>query len=585
MTVPIPPPPASNAPCPEDGQGPLLSAEAGLSLIELSLSMAVMGFLVMGTVLAFQWGLRASLGARQQMAGNNLLQSIHTRLLNMDFYNVFSVNSSSPNFGLWAAYPEKTALTTLWQSAQNVGFTGFAIDVAFMRRDLSDANGNGLTTDLVPFTDANHDGVDDFDPNLRYFDQNADGDFYDRYGPTNLPEQPDTHIKKLDIVLYKGAAAVASRKGDLLSLEQFSGSESASSEAAFALRVDAPDNSAVLYRAVTPAQTAALNLPVAKSFPASPAAVRADAGAALVFTGHTEPSATVKLYLNNASTGTALDSAVSDLNGDFNFTAPALTALLVEGHNRIYALTAKGSGFSPYVIKDLILDGTPPVFSAATPTGTVKTRSPYVGLLFKDATTATTTVSGVSADVLTFVAAGATVAFRYDAANGKLAWQDASTYLPPTLADGDDVTVRVEGGDNAHYKSTQTWTFHVDIDDTDDTPPVVSARQPLGAGASPLPTISCRLADPESGVVPQSLVLTVDGTVVLSTATARPLGLGYDAETGTLSYTPAAPYAAGSFHTVRVHAEHWAETPADPAHRALDAATNPSAEWSFTCAP
>ncbi|HNC73586.1 MAG TPA: hypothetical protein PK362_01690, partial [Elusimicrobiota bacterium] len=276
--MPIPPPPASNAPCPEDGQGPLLSAEAGLSLIELSLSMAVMGFLVMGTVLAFQWGLRASLGARQQMAGNNLLQSIHTRLLNMDFYNVFSVNSSSPNFGLWAAYPEKTALTTLWQSAQNVGFTGFAIDVAFMRRDLSDANGNGLTTDLVPFTDVNHDGVDDFDPNLRYFDQNADGDFYDRYGPTNLPEQPDTHIKKLDIVLYKGAAAVASRKGDLLSLEQFSGSESASSEAAFALRVDAPDNSAVLYRAVTPAQTAALNLPVAKSFPASPAAVRADAG-------------------------------------------------------------------------------------------------------------------------------------------------------------------------------------------------------------------------------------------------------------------------------------------------------------------
>jgi hypothetical protein len=118
-----------------------LPDDAGLSLIELSLSMAVMGFLVMGTVLAFQWGLRASLGARQQMAGNNLLQSIHTRLLNMDFYNVFSVNSSSPNFGLWAAYPEKTALTTLWQSAQNVGFTGFAIDVAFMRRDLSDANG------------------------------------------------------------------------------------------------------------------------------------------------------------------------------------------------------------------------------------------------------------------------------------------------------------------------------------------------------------------------------------------------------------------------------------------------------------
>lgn len=583
----MPNPPSFPFPAPRPPAPPRsdLPSDAGLSLIELSLSLAVMGFLVMGTVLAFQWGLRASLSARRQMAGSNLLQSIHTRLLNMDFYNVFAVNSNNPNFGLWAGYPEKTALNTLLQSAQNVGFTGFTIDVTFMRRDLSDANGNGLTTDLVPFADANGDGVDDFDPNIRFFDQNGDGDFYDRYGPANLPEQPDTHIKKLDIVLYKGNAAVASRKGDLLSLEQFSGTESASSEAAFSLRVDTPDNAAILYRALTPAQIGALNLPLAKSFPAAPAALRADAGQALVFSGHTEPSATVKLYLTNASTGTALDSTVADLNGDFGFSAASLTGQLVEGRNRIYALTAKGSGFSPYVIKELVLDGTPPAFSAAVPVGTVKTRSPYVGILFKDATTATTTVSGIAPDVLSFAAGGTTVAYRFDAAAGKLAWQDATTYLPPTLADGENVTVRVEGADNAHYKSSHTWTFHVDIDDTDDTPPVVSARQPTGAGASSLPTIACRLADPDSGIVPQSLALTVDGTVVLSSATALPLGLGYDAETGTISYTPAVPYAAGSFHTVRVHAEHWAETPADAAHRILDPATDPSAEWTFTCAP
>ncbi|MBL0349903.1 MAG: carboxypeptidase regulatory-like domain-containing protein [Elusimicrobia bacterium] len=562
-----------------------MPADAGLSLIELSLSMAVMGFLVMGTVLAFQWGLRASLSARRQMAGNNLLQSIHTRLLNMDFYNVFAVNTNNPNFGLWAAYPERTALTTLLQSAQNVGFTGFTIDVTFMRRDLSDANGNGLTTDLVPFADANGDGVDDFDPNIRFYDQNGDGDFYDRYGPANIPEQPDTHIKKLDIVLFKGNAAVASRKDDLLSLEQFSGTESASSEAAFSLRVDNPDNTAILYRALTPAQTNALNLPIAKSFPVAPTALRADAGAALVFTGHTEPSATVQLHLTNASTGTALDSTVTDTNGDFNFSAPNLTGQLVEGRNRIYALTVKGSGFSPYVIKELVLDGTPPAFTGAAPTGTVKTRSPHVGILFRDATTATTTVSGIAADALTFVAAGTTVAHRFEAATGKLACQDATTYLPPTFADGENVTVRVEGGDNAHYKSSHTWTFHVDIDDNDDTPPVVLARQPLGAGASTIPTIACRLADPDSGIVPRSLVLTVDGTVVLSSSTALPLGLGYDAESGTLSYTPTVPYAAGSFHTVRVHADHWAETPAAAANRTLDPATDPAAEWSFTCAP
>jgi len=48
-----------------------------------------------------------------------------------------------------------------------------------MARDLSDLNHDGKTTDLRPYADIDNNFQDDWDPGMRYNDQNGDLDYYD----------------------------------------------------------------------------------------------------------------------------------------------------------------------------------------------------------------------------------------------------------------------------------------------------------------------------------------------------------------------------------------------------------------------
>ncbi|MBI4395929.1 MAG: prepilin-type N-terminal cleavage/methylation domain-containing protein [Elusimicrobia bacterium] len=560
--------------------------DAGFTLVETVIAMAMLSFLLLAALASIEWGTIAAVRSREELRGSRLAQMIHTRLAGMDFYNVFACNSSQPNYGLWSSFQEVKALQELHNSLQSAGFTHFSIDVTFMRRDSSDSNSNGLISDLIPFQDANNDRVDDFDPNIRFFDQNGDGDFYDSYmvGSRRVAEQPDTHIKLLTVKIWKGNQTVAIKQGELLSAEQFSGIENPSSEAALQLNITSPENGAVLYRLITSTQISANNLTISKSYPPTTVAYRVDSASSLRLQGDTEPAATVNIRLGLPSNPTR-ESFSSDFVGNFDAVLMMVTGDLVEGTNILYGQTIKSTLSSPFAEKQYVYDFTPPAITNQTPPGAAKTLSPYVGCTLLDGVGSTTTVSGISQDVISFFNGASTVPYTYDPTTGRLAWLDPDTLLPPVLTDGNTYTVTAEGGDKAFYKVKRTWSFTVAPDNPDNSAPSLSNRTPIGVNAPTLPMIGCRVSDNQSGVIPASIVLTVDGTVVVSSAATPVLGRYYDASTGQVSYVPAVPFAPGTTHTVTIHAEHWAANPAAPDKRYLDPLYDPNAGWTFVVAP
>ncbi|HOW26879.1 MAG TPA: prepilin-type N-terminal cleavage/methylation domain-containing protein [Elusimicrobiota bacterium] len=569
-----------------DAAAKLRRSSAGFSLVETMIAIAMLGFLILAVLATAEKGMTSAVKSREQLRGSRLAQMIYSRLTTIDFYQVFACNSSQANYGLWSAYPERATLSDIQTAVKNAGFTHFTIDVTFMRRDAADSNGNGMVSDLVPFTDSNNDLVDDFDPNIKYYQSNADGDYYDTYmvGTRKIAEQPDTHIKMLVIKIWKGAQTVAIKQGELLSAEQFSGVENPSSEASLQLNIITPENGAYLYRMTTTQQTNSHNLVISKTYPSEVVAYRADATSPLRLVGETEPVATVSFYLG-APGGTVIDSLTTSMLGTFDYQSALLTNALVEGTNKFYGRTTKSTLSSPYALKQYVLDIKPPVISGKAPITTAKSRAPFVGCTFLDSGVSTDTISGICEDVLTFKSNGSTVNYRYDAESGLLVWVDSATLCPPILTEGTTYTIIVEGGDKAMYKATATWTFRVDIDDTDNSAPSVSNRTPLGAHASAMPVISCRVQDNQSGVIPNSISMTVDGVVVVSSITTPVLGTHYNASTGEVYYVPDVSYAAGTTHTVTIHAEHWATDPPDPDKRYLDPAYDVNASWSFTVEP
>ena len=75
---------------------------------------------------------------------------------------------------------------------------------------------------------------------------------------------------------------------------------------------------------------------------------------------------------------------------------------------------------------------------------------------------------------------------------------------------------------------------------------------------SQLPVISVRVFDNQSGIVPSSIQMLIDGAVVVD---ASNLAGAYDSSNGTVSFTPSASYASGSNHTVQITASHFAANP------------------------
>ncbi|HBL16698.1 MAG TPA: hypothetical protein DD417_08070 [Elusimicrobia bacterium] len=98
------------------------------------------------------------------------------------------------------------------------------------------------------------------------------------------------------------------------------------------------------------------------------------------------------------------------------------------------------------------------------------------------------------------------------------------------------------------------------MDATDHSAPAIAEKSPIGMADSQLPEISVRVFDNQSGVIPASIRMTLDGEVVVDAAN---IGSHYDASDGTVSYTPPTAFEAGSVHLVSIQADHFATNPAD----------------------
>ena len=121
-------------------------------------------------------------------------------------------------------------------------------------------------------------------------------------------------------------------------------------------------------------------------------------------------------------------------------------------------------------------------------------------------------------------------------------------------------TAYAEAGDYAGYRTTHSWTFTLAVSGTDNSAPSIANKAPSGMAGSQLPVISAKVFDNQSGINPLSIVMKLDGVVVVDSST---ISGAYTPQNETVSYTPSAAFASGSSHTVELRVSHFATDPAD----------------------
>jgi hypothetical protein len=350
-------------------------------------------------------------------------------------------------------------------------------------------------------------------------------------------------------------------------LEQFSGDYNPSSEASLSLLISTPANSGYLYDLGTTARQQSWSLPIAKAYPSDIPRYRADGISPLTVEGETDPLASVNLYVNASG---ILASPAADMGGVFSASPLAVTLALVEGTDELRGQASKDGYASPIGQRTVIYDLQAPSASSLSPAsgGTIFTRSPFVAAVLTDPGASTTTTSGVCPEVITLFIDGAEVHHSY--ADGTVVWVDSVTGISPVLSTK-AYTAVVEFGDYAGYKASATWTFTLSVPDTDHSAPSVANKTPIGGSAPALPEISAKVFDNQSGIILSSIVLKLDGAVVVD---ASNIASHYDAAGERVFYTPSSAFTSGSSHTVEVTASHWAT---DPSNKVTTVET-----WDFT---
>jgi hypothetical protein len=535
---------------------------SGTTLLETVLAIVVMSVAGLAIVALLQKATIASLSARRQMTCSQMTDAGMARLKNIDFYDIFAVDSSLTN---WATpplhtaganvYPYLSTLNGLKATMSAARFNRFKVDVTFMRRDSTDALGTGNVNNLIAFKN-NGSGADTYDPDVKYFDADGDGDDYETYVSSGrtVAEQPDTHLKLVTLTVYRQGQAACS-KSELISLEQFTGATNPDSESVLSLEISTPTNSSFAYRMTTAAQIASHNLAVTNSYSPDIRQYRADGAVPLLLAGITEPLATENFYVNASG---VLAGAAADVFGAFSASPAAVTTALVEGQNTVRAVAVKSTYSSPIADRAVLLDVDPPTITGMTPIGAVNTCAPYVSALLADPVVSSgAAASGIYAGLTAMKVNGSTVSFSYNPSAGSIVWIATATQTAPVLSSGTYV-VAVEAGDYAGYKTSATWTFSASVPATDASAPSISNKSPIGMAPSDLPTISVRLFDNQSGIDPTSIVLTLDGAVVVNAANVGPY---YDPSTGTLTFVPSSPFNPGTPHAMSVTVNHCAGTP------------------------
>ena len=545
----------------------------GFGLVEAMMAIFVLSLLSLSLAYMYQYMFRVFVKTQQNTYTTRLAEMAFTKFKTVEYYYLFDCDSALPSFGLTGtfgpvaqqrtSYPYMGVLNAIDSAVKKYRLDRWTISVAYKIRDVSDVNSNGLTSDLRDFTDANGDNIDDYDPSIKYHNANpaSDSDYYDTYTSTSLnktvSEAPDTNLKEVTLKFYRNGSVVHTQT-ELISLEMLTGIESKSSGAELKLLLSQPENNSYLYNLITTARADAFALAISKSYPADLTAYRADAGSPITLAGETSPLSTVKFYRN--SIGTVLDTYTADSLGNFSFWASGLTTALTEGENTIYAQATKDTFFSPYTPRKVILDLKPPEITGQTPTGTVNDLVPYVGAVLTDTILSTGIASGICEDVTTMKVNGSTVPFAFTSATGKIKWEDPATELPVKLTNGNSYTVLVEGGDRAHYKAAATWNFTVSVAATDNSAPSIANKVPSGFTADPMPEISCKVFDNQSGIDLDSIRMKLDGVVMVSSAN---ISGHWDAEGQRVFYQQESAFASPSSHTVEVTASHWADNPPD----------------------
>lgn len=549
--------------------------QKGFGLPEAIISIVMLSIIMFSVILMFEYAIITSVKTREQIWSSRLGQAIFTKLKTIDYYYLYEYDSVEANFGLSGTYGPITSQTTVYpyrgvlQEIDNLvkryKFDRWQVQIVYVLRDLSDIDGDGLINDLRDFVDTDTNGIDDYDPSVRYYDSNNDNDYYDTYFSTALnktcSELPDTNLKKITLKFYKRGRVIKPEQTQLISLELFTGLESKASGAQLKLYIIQPQNATYLYDLTTSQRLASFNLIITKSYPESAIAYRADSISPIRLWGETNPNATVRFYINTPVT--VLDTIVANMVGEFDFQSINVTTNLTEGENTILAQTTKEGYYSPYTQREVLLDLNPPNITDMKPTGTVNDLMPYVGAVLTDTVLSTGIPSGICPDVITLKkttnAVTEIVTHTYDTTSGKVAWVDPSTNLPPLLSTGVVYTITLEGGDNAHYKVISTWSFTVEIQDPDNSAPSIAEKSPIGSTKELLPEISCRVFDDQSGINPYSIVMKLDSNIVVSNSN---ISSCYNPDDGFVRYKTTTPLSVG-LHTVEITVSHWATQPSD----------------------
>lgn len=526
---------------------------AGFTFVETCIAVALVVVIVSGLLVLIQGLTKGLKASRERMTAQRMAELGISKLKNIPFYQLFDMDSSSASYGLAGTfnssslYPSKKILDDYLELLQENKCDRFTVAVTFLRRDASDVNGNGMTSDLIAFQDANADGIDDNDSTIRYNNQNSDGDYYDTfistagwpYVNTLTSEVPSTNLRQLVLRVYRRGAVVAEQT-TMVALGQFTGQSLGSAEGHINLMIATPAANSFLYQYVSVPQQSSQDLAITKAYPASYRAYRADVGGAMTVAGFTEPLALVYAAVNSPSNQQIFTAAADRL---FSGNPISFTTSLSEGVNYLVAYSSKATSLSPTVTRMIILDTRAPQITSPTPTNNappadaVRDRRPLIGAYLTDVITATTAVSGICPDVITMKLDGAVQAHTYNPTTGFVRMVDGATGLSPLLSNTSAYNVVLEGGDRAHYKVTSSWDFTVLLSTPDASAPTI------GSWAGSDTEVSVVLLDPETGVDPLTITLTLDGSGVISSSNVGP---AYDPGTGLLTYRASSPLAAGS---------------------------------------
>lgn len=559
----------------------------GITLVETLLAAALVVFIFAALVVLFQQISRSIVRAKEEIAGDRMNQYILSRLKNIPFWQllprietspwgVFPIDSDRSDFGLAGSfdmppgvnqppspYPSLAVLEDIRDKIQEAGFDRFTVEVVFWRRKRAGESGN--VSDLVQFQpDGGTPPRDVYDPQVRFFDQNHDGDFNDVYISTRsfpyndewMSEVPSTNLREIRIKIYKNGGLIA-KNNSMINLGQFTGETNVSAEARLRLSINKPVQNGVLHMEnAGSVQKAEFELNISSPYPSWVQSNRFDDGGLLSIEGNTEPNA--QIHFTRISDAESKGYLNSGGGGSFSGTLPSeITSEFAEGENFFVAFTSKSVLRSPYAIQRAVWDKTPPAIADSTPTpaSLVRTLSPYVGARIFDVESATDIVSGLCPYVTRLEVDGANVPFKYDSKTGWVYWIDEGTGLPPVLSSHTagvsprTYNVWLGGGDYAMYKTSASWSFDVGLVEPDSTPPEIGA-----CTFTDNFTIHIPIRDDESGINPDSIRIAVDGIDVVDAANVKHF---WDARRNEVVYIAETTYGGGGSHTVETQAENW----------------------------